>query len=527
MKGTGSLLVGLSMAGLVFSMWFAGAAFLVPMLFRFLVPDLLFVFVMNGLILSSLYSVIHYKLHGVVFWPVMVAGSVVGGLLAYLLMLFAGSVWPLEVWITGLAVFTGPPILISVVKTLSVRGKPATVAVVETVEPVTATAPATETQQAAQETQPKPQPQITTQKAPQQEPTPSTVETTTPAISQVMIYQEGLKPAEAVQKIDSEDFEDYILDFIDSKKITELVPVISPSDDGGVYPMIQDEIDIDTTRLNIVLKRLLDKGIIRIGGIEFKRIACPRCYSSSVMFSISCKSCKSPNISRQRILQHESCGYLGPEERFLEGGRYMCPRCGTEVTVAKEPEEETMHDKVKVHSSLFICYQCNEVNNEPLVSFRCITCGMEFDYNSLELKTFYRYLVSLDSLSKVLEHNKPVKLIIEEMRLLGYKVEKNVKVVGSSNLTHRVDLLVSKDGVKKALIMFLKSDRKDEQVNNIMKVMTMKLDLTDLDFYVLSYFPLHAEAKRLMELFNIWYIESVLTKNISAIVSSLFAERKV
>ncbi|MCS7110492.1 MAG: hypothetical protein NZ956_03375 [Candidatus Caldarchaeum sp.] len=523
MKGTGSLLVGLSMAGLVFSMWFAGAAFLVPLLFRFFIPDFLSVFVINGLILSSVYSVIHYKLHGVVFWPVMVAGSVVGGLLAYLLMLFAGSVWPLEIWMTGLAVFIGPPILVSVVKTLSARRKPATVAVVETVEAVTAT----ETKPATQETQTKPQPQITTHNAPQQEPQPSTVETTTPAISQVVIYQEGLKPAETVEKIDSEDFEDYILDFIDGKKITELVPVQSPSADGGLYPVIQDEIDIDTTRLNMVLKRLLDKGIIRIGGIEFKRIACPRCFSSSVMFSISCKSCKSPNISRQRILQHESCGYLGPEERFLEGGRYMCPRCGTEVTVAKEAEEETMHDKAKVHSSLFICYQCNEVNNEPLVAFRCITCGMDFDYNSLELKTFYRYLVSLDSLSKALEHNKPVKLITEEIRLLGYKVEKNVKIMGSSNLTHRVDLLISKDGVKKALIMFLKSDRKDEQVNNIMKVMTMKLDLADLDFYVLSYFQLHAEAKRLMELFNIWYVESVLTKNISAIVSGLFAERKV
>ncbi|MEM0478449.1 MAG: hypothetical protein QXN77_08620, partial [Candidatus Caldarchaeum sp.] len=340
-------------------------------------------------------------------------------------------------------------------------------------------------------------------------------------------YTEQEMTYTSTKQIDSEDLEDFILDFIDQKKITEITPLQSATADGGFYPVLQDEIDVDTTRLTMILKRLAEKGIIKIGGIGFKRIACPQCFSCDVMFNISCKSCKSPNISRQRILQHESCGFLGPEERFLEGTRYMCPRCGSEVTIAHEGMESGVsHDVAKVHSSLFMCYQCNEVNNEPYVTFKCVTCGTQFDYNALELKTFYKYVVNVDKLSKTLESNKPIKLIADKIRSFGFAVERNAKIVGASNLPHRVDLMFRRNDQTKVLLIFLKTDRKEEQVNNIMKIMTIKLDVLDADLFLLSYFPLHEEAKRLVEMFNIYYLDSILSRDPEQVALTLFSNSR-
>lgn len=525
MRQVGQVIAAASIVGLVFSLWFVAASLLFPIMIRLFPTNLPMVFVISGLLLSVVYTFIHYRLLEVVLWPIMIVAAAMGVMAASILQNWIGGFWALEFWLTGLAAFIAPPVAISLFNTFRRKRIAQTVEQVE-VTPVQETAG--QTNVPADNLVNVEPPTVSQQSISQDPASPVTYLTVEPgahtASSTLYTYVEQEVPYTSSKQIDSEDLEDYILDFLDQKKITEILPVQSASADGGLYPVLQDEIDVDTARLSLILKRLTEKGIIKIGGIGFKRIACPQCFGCEVMFNISCKSCKSPNISRQRILQHESCGFLGPEERFLEGMRYMCPRCGSEVTVTREGTESGLtHEMAKVHSSLFMCYQCNEVNNEPYVSFKCVTCGTLFDYNDLELKTFYKYLVNVDKLSKTLESNKPIKLVAERLRSLGLIVERNVKVVGASNLPHRVDLMFRKNDQTRVLLMFLKTDRKEEQVSNVMKFMTTKLDIVDAELYMLSFFPLHEEARRLVEMFNIRYIDSVLSKDPEMVVSSLIS----
>jgi ribosomal protein L40E len=140
---------------------------------------------------------------------------------------------------------------------------------------------------------------------------------------QSYITPQQAEPTAPPEKIDSEEFEEYLLEYLDlSASQTEIIPVPASNAEGAVFPAIQEKLDIETSRLMVFFKKLLEKGILKIGGIEFKKAVCPRCYSAQNIVSLKCKKCKSANLSRQRILQHESCGFLGPEEHFYESGRW-------------------------------------------------------------------------------------------------------------------------------------------------------------------------------------------------------------
>jgi len=156
------------------------------------------------------------------------------------------------------------------------------------------------------------------------------------------------------------------------------------------------------------------------------------------------------------------------------------------------------------------------------VSFKCLTCGLDYDYNTLELKTFYRYSVNQDVLQKAVEHNKPVRLMSEAIRSLGYEVERGASLTGSSHVTYRADLLVKQNGKPKSAVFFIRTDKKDEQINALTKVMIMKLDLNDVDVFVLSYPELHEEAKKILNLFNIFYVDSLHSKYPHSVAALLF-----
>jgi predicted RNA-binding Zn-ribbon protein involved in translation (DUF1610 family) len=515
LKAGQSLPVAGAIAGIVFTLWYFGITFLSP-LFNILFPAPFLSMLVTGLVLTAVYTPLQYFLSRDRVWYMLLLGAGAGWTAAYLLLRLVGIWWPIEAWLVGLAVFLAPPASLSVLLLLRSRAKTTIQA---------APAPAEQAVEVVVEPKPAEETPATTPPPPQQ-PLPAAEQGVKQVVEQPSVMQsyalQLAEPAAPPEKIDSEEFEEYLLEYLDLSKQTEIIPVPASNPDGALFPAIQEKIDIETSRLMVFFKKLQEKGILKIGGIEFKKAVCPRCYSAQSIVSLRCKKCRSANISRQRILQHESCGFLGPEERFYESGRFICPRCGTEVTVASEPEETTAHERLKVHSSLFICYQCDEVNPEPYVSFKCLTCGLDYDYNVLELKTFYRYIVNQDILQKAVEHNKPIKLMSETIRSLGYEVERGVSITGSSSVAYRADLLVKQNGQPKTAVFFIRTDKKDEQLGSVTKIMSMKLDLANMDVLVLSYPELHLEAKKILDLFNIYYVDALYSKDMRTVAALMF-----
>lgn len=487
----------------------------------------------TGLILGAMNALILYKLvsgsKGILAF--MALGAVAGWGGAFALTIFA-SIFDVSVvlgWALGLATFI--LIMLGLVRLLAIeamrpqlqreRGqivqlppqtKPQPAPAITAQEP-SAQPPAQQPEEAP------PTPPPTSAATPQPPPTalaeakPSPAAPATIPPLTTIIPPTPPPPSEPTQSID--ELEEVLVEIIAEEGITELIPLPNnTSPEGGSYPEIESKLGVDTTTLLKVVKRLMDKNYVRLSGVEFKKVACPHCQSALNVLNLSCRACGSTNIGRQRILQHEACGYLGPEDSFTVGGRTICPRCGSGVKILRGPLEEEHEQILKVHSSFFICYNCNEVSPDPHISFRCLTCGLDYDLSGFEFKTFYRYAINPEMISGLQEQKRPIRLIAEELKRLGFEVQIGARITGASKVRHKVDLLYSRLGQTRGAV-FLFSDRGGMKIHDVMKIIVMKADTRIDSVKILCLGQLDNDSKRLAELYNILVIENIASKELA------------
>jgi ribosomal protein S27AE len=322
-----------------------------------------------------------------------------------------------------------------------------------------------------------------------------------------------------------DELEEMLLDIIVDEGLSEIVPLPNnTSPEGGSFPSIESRLGVETGIVMRLLRRLQDKNVVRVAGVEFKKIVCPHCQSALHTMNLRCKACGSVNIGRQRVMQHETCGYLGPETSFVAGERTICPRCGSQVRITASPLEEGGAEVLKVHSTFFTCFDCNEVSLDPNITFRCLICGIDYDMSSFEFRTFYRYTVNPEVISALQERSKPMRTIAEELRRRGFEARVNARVVGASKVTHRIDLLFGREGKLDRAVFILQDLGEGLSVNSIIRIIFVKSDLRLERVALLSMRKLSEDARFLASQYGILLIEDMASKDIYREVITRLAE---
>jgi ribosomal protein S27AE len=322
-----------------------------------------------------------------------------------------------------------------------------------------------------------------------------------------------------------DELEEMLLDIIVDEGLSEIVPLPNnTSPEGGSFPSIESRLGVETGIVMRLLRRLQDKNVVRVAGVEFKKIVCPHCQSALHTMNLRCKACGSVNIGRQRVMQHEACGYLGPETSFVAGERTICPRCGSQVRITASPLEEGGAEVLKVHSTFFTCFDCNEVSLDPNITFRCLICGIDYDMSSFEFRTFYRYTVNPEVISALQERSKPMRTIAEELRRRGFEARVNARVVGASKVTHRIDLLFGREGKLDRAVFILQDLGEGLSVNSIIRIIFVKSDLRLERVALLSMRKLSEDARFLASQYGILLIEDMASKDIYREVITRLAE---
>jgi ribosomal protein S27AE len=331
--------------------------------------------------------------------------------------------------------------------------------------------------------------------------------------------------ARATPALSLDELEEMLLDIIVDEGLSEIVPLPNnTSPEGGSFPSIESRLGVETGIVMRLLRRLQDKNVVRVAGVEFKKIVCPHCQSALHTMNLRCKACGSVNIGRQRVMQHEACGYLGPETSFVAGERTICPRCGSQVRITASPLEEGGAEVLKVHSTFFTCFDCNEVSLDPNITFRCLICGIDYDMSSFEFRTFYRYTVNPEVINALQERSKPMRTIAEELRRRGFEARVNSRVVGASKVTHRIDLLFGREGKLDRAVFFLQDLGEGLSVNSIIRIIFVKSDLRLERVALLSMRKLSEDAKFLASQYGILLIEDMASKDIYRDVITRLAE---
>ncbi|HEU65290.1 MAG TPA: hypothetical protein ENN57_01325, partial [Chloroflexi bacterium] len=184
------------------------------------------------------------------------------------------------------------------------------------------------------------------------------------------------------------------------------------------------------------MESLTAQGILKKSFYD-RLLRCPRCHSINLRPSTTCPKCNSGNIARGRILEHSPCKYVGVEDEFTSGGRYICPRCKLEL--------RTMGADYQSLGVLRKCRDCGEVFSMPLIKWRCLKCSAFVDEDDIEDVTIYSYSIDETKRNWLEFELQPKPQFLEFLRQHGYEVMENARVKGRSGAEHYIDILATRD----------------------------------------------------------------------------------
>jgi hypothetical protein len=216
--------------------------------------------------------------------------------------------------------------------------------------------------------------------------------------------------------------------------------------------------------------------------------ACPSCGSLSLLLEIACPSCESRDIRRIDIMVHYECGHTGSVDEFrasLERSGYVCPRCGKEL-------KRVGIDYGRPGAGLR-CGKCDSVFQFPVFNFICDK-GHKTSLDSIGIARFPVFEVSMTTLVNASVVNKVLHIAKVLSEDYGIKVETFVPLVGESNVTHVVPLLVYLAGMKYAVEII------DDATDTVLLASSISkaLDLRIKSIIVTD----HDNAKKLAQMLN-------------------------
>jgi hypothetical protein len=220
-------------------------------------------------------------------------------------------------------------------------------------------------------------------------------------------------------------------------KVVDIKPQLDFTTELGViYPLVEQTLKVKGKEAVAIMESLSDKGILKRNFFD-RLLRCPRCQSINLRPSTHCPKCGSGDTVRGRILEHLACRYVGVEDEFTTGGRYICPRCKMEL--------RTMGTDYQSRGVLRKCRGCGEVFSVPLIKWRCLKCSALVDEDKVNEVNIYLY--SLDETKRNwLEFElQPKAKFLEFLKQHGYEVTEDARVKGRSGAEHCIDILAARD----------------------------------------------------------------------------------
>lgn len=222
-----------------------------------------------------------------------------------------------------------------------------------------------------------------------------------------------------------------ILRAIKDGKVTEFNPSFS-YEKGIFYPDVEKiipELSIDYG----LFEDLERYGIVRR---EFHDSisACPSCGSHKVFIKLRCPSCGSTEIDKGNTIEHLNCGYVDLEERFVEGEKLICPKCGREL--------RALGVDYRRPGAFFKCGSCGSVRAISEHEYICGECGEIFTENQLNIKKFFRFIVEPEGKALVDRWMINFDDLIDNLQKEGYVAKHSAVLKGSSGVEHNFKLAV-------------------------------------------------------------------------------------
>ncbi len=207
---------------------------------------------------------------------------------------------------------------------------------------------------------------------------------------------------------------------------------------GFAYPQVESLLGIATKEVIVILEFLADKDILERYSHD-ELLFCPRCQSPNLKYGLGCPKCGSGNIANGRILEHFACRNNSFEDEYVNGAKYVCPKCKQELKYLG-----TDYQSLGIN---YKCYDCGMVSKEAIFNWQCLQCSLFIPEGETKQATLNSYRLN-GAKRRWLEFELDEKgQFIRFLRSQGYEVTENAKVNGTSKsgAEHVLDIIARRD----------------------------------------------------------------------------------
>ena len=227
-----------------------------------------------------------------------------------------------------------------------------------------------------------------------------------------------------------------LFELLIDKNIPGIEPVFAPRRGSWVsYPAVESELGTDADYSTLLLEDLARMGYLSKQFYD-KVLFCPACNSQDLKLNTVCPKCQSAHLERQHVLEHKTCGYVGPETEFARNGGRACPKCRVElVLVGSDYVDRGLR---------YRCHACETVSETPDENWTCRSCGRVHPKGEVRELMMYSYVLDQAQMSRLRVERIPKARVREFLTREGYEIQESVQTTGRSGAEHRIDLLATK-----------------------------------------------------------------------------------
>ncbi len=241
----------------------------------------------------------------------------------------------------------------------------------------------------------------------------------------------------ALAFIDEKDLrkdEQVVMELFLYGKVTQITPVVSASKPEGYGFEGAPQLDWETKRLRQALDSLVRKGMLKAELVD-KVIVCMSCGSADVRVKKLCPDCMSMRLRKEGLIEHFACGAVDRQAAFeAANGDLVCPKCKAKLRL--------IGSDYRILPPGYVCLGCNIRSSEPLLVIKCDDCGATAQLDEEPEVFLYKYTPNAENPAQNLKQIKPVEVVTNFFKALGYTFVAPAFVSGRSGTQHLFDVLL-------------------------------------------------------------------------------------
>jgi len=151
------------------------------------------------------------------------------------------------------------------------------------------------------------------------------------------------------------------------------------------------------------LKYIAEKQVFKKDFFD-KILLCPYCFHHDINVRETCPSNHSADITVAEMIHHYQCGYVGTEAEYMEGIKYVCPKCRKELK-----HIGVDYDKP---GRTYVCNSTGEKFTEPDIYCQCRSCKKFFEADDAVRQDIYTFAV-MDRINEVATQGRFTEMNLE------------------------------------------------------------------------------------------------------------------